>query len=97
MNEIILTVFNTIYDKYGFHDVLTEVEDRLTYGQVTQKEDGLYCITTAGFSDDESVVRILIGIASRFGYFHYVGYLRGGAYYFSEHKHDNNIEIIRKE
>ena len=93
VNKVLLTVLNNLYEKYGFEAVLTEVRDRLTYGEVTLKDDGLYCITTHGFSDDEELVHTLTNILCRFGYFHYVGYLRGGAYYFTKNKHEMNVEI----
>ena len=88
--------FNKIYKEFGFKGIIEEVEDRLTYGKVTEKEPGLYQITTAGFSDDEFLVNDLTHILSMFGYNHYVGYLRGGAYYFSEEKHDDSIKIVKE-
>jgi hypothetical protein len=90
-----LDLFNDTYEAYGFYGVLEEVEDMLTYGKVKKKGEGLYCILTAGYSDDEEICRSLIYILSKFGNKHYVGYLRGGAYYFSEIEHDMDIEIIR--
>ena len=87
--------FNIIYKEFGFKGVISDVEDRLTYGKVTEKGPGLYQITTAGFSEDEEILYCLIHILSIFGSNHYVGYLRGGAYYFSEEKHDDNIKIIK--
>lgn len=88
--------FNQIYRtaKYPYIAVLEEVEEMLTYGQVIKKEDGLYCVTTAGYSEDEAICHALVHILCRFGYYHYVGYLRGEAFYFSESKHDS-VEINR--
>ena len=91
-----LDYFNDIYDKYGFKGVIEEVSEMLAYGGVTKKDKGLYCISTAGFSEDEEICRSLTYILSKFGNKHYVGYLRGGAYYFSEIEHDLDIEIVRR-
>ena len=89
--------FNRIYKEHGFQGIINEVEDRLRYGKVTETEPGLYRITTAGFSDDTFLLKDLIHILSMFGYNHYVGCLRGGAYYFTENKHEDNIKICKEE
>ena len=86
---------NSIYSEQGFIGLINSVENLLTYGKVTNKGDGIYCITTAGYSDDEELCRNLISITSDFGRYHYIGYLRGGVFYFSEKKYDSNIEIKR--
>ena len=96
MDDVLIEVFNTIYDKYGFDGVLEEIKGRLLYGTVTKKDDDLYRISTGGWSDDEEILHSLTSLPSKFGYFHYVGVLRGGAYYFSEKNH-NNFEIINME
>lgn len=85
-------IINTIYTKYGFQAVLNEVESRLTYGKLRKQDDGLYEITTGGWSEDEQLVHALINPASKFHY-HYIGYLRGGAFYFDE---DKTIESHRR-
>lgn len=89
---ILVDIINTIYTKYGFQAVLNEVESRLTYGKIRKQDDGLYEITTGGWSEDEHLVDALINPASRFHY-HYIGYLIGGAFYFDE---DKTIESHRR-
>jgi len=77
--------FNDIYDKSGFDGVVEYLEDNLQYGDVERKTDDLIMITTGGWSDDEDLIHSLIHITCRFGHKHYVGYIRGGAYYFSRY------------
>lgn len=95
MDRKLIEIFNFIYDEYGFYAVIDEVKDRLKYGMVTDTNDGLYRITTGGYSEDETILHSLIHLLSRFGHNHYVGYLRGGAFYFSTEKHDIDIAIVR--
>ena len=87
----LVNILNTLYTKYGFKAVLNEVESRLVYGRI-RKQDGLYEITTGGWSEDELLVHALINPASKFHY-HYIGYLVGGAFYFDE---DRSIESHRR-
>ena len=91
MSSVLTATFNRIYEEKGFEGVLDYVISMLEYGGVT-KEDELYCITTGGWSEDEDVIHALICFYSLFWYKHYVGYLRGGAYYFAEDM-DNDFEI----
>jgi len=93
--SLYVELINTFYEKYGFKGVLEEISDRLEYGGVTEKEQGLYCITTGGWSDDEFLVHCLLNPVSKFRK-HYVGYLIGGAFYFSEDKDDTNVKIVKK-
>ena len=95
MTNHLINHFNAIYEEDGFYGVLKEVEGMLEYGNVTKIEDGLYRVSTGGWSDDEDIVHNLTDILSVFSYKHYVGYLRGGAFYFSEKEHDLDIEIVR--
>ena len=90
--NILIDIFNMIYDKYGFYDVIKEVEDRLEYGSV-MKINGLYRISTAGYSNDEDICHALTHILCRFSK-HYVGYIRGGAFYFCEDKYAE-VEMVR--
>ena len=83
---------NNFYEKEGFFGVIEYVEAELQLGRVTKKEDGLYKITTGGWSEDEELIYNLIDFLSFFRP-HYVGYLCGGAYYFSEERYDNDWEI----
>ena len=81
-----LEMFNDLYLSKGFHAVLEEIEEHLEYGTVKETEKGLYRITTMGYSDDEEIVHTLSHILCYFGRDHFVGYTRGGAYYFVENK-----------
>lgn len=94
-NQYLIHHFNATYEEDGFCGVLKEVKDMLRYGNVTKIEDGLYRVSTGGWSDDEDILHNLTHILSVFGHRHYVGYLRGGAFYFSEKEHDLDIEIVR--
>lgn len=86
---------NKIYDKNGFQGVIDFVKGELKYGSVSFR-NGLYCITTGGWSDDEFLVDALISLACRFRY-HYCGYIVGGAFFFVEDKDCKNVEMINKE
>lgn len=79
-----IETINTIYEKNGFHSVLLTINDVLKYGQVIQVGAGLWKITTGGWSDDEQQVDELNSFISFFRDKHYIGYLRGGAYYYAE-------------
>ena len=83
---------NKIYEKEGFDGIIDEVEDTLKYGNVTKK-NGLYCITTGGWSEDEFLVNSLISPLSKFHY-HYCGYIVGGAFYFVKDRSNNNVDIV---
>ena len=90
--NMLVDIFNTIYDKYGFKGVIREVEDRLTYGTVKEM-NGLVRITTSGYSNDEEICHALNHILCKFNK-HYCGYTRGGAFYFCEEKYAN-VEMVR--
>ena len=85
---------NKIYDKKGFQGIIETVKNNLEYGNVTEK-NGLYCITTGGWSEDEHIIHSLISPVSKFHY-HYCGYIVGGAFFFCENKDDTtNVEMVR--
>ena len=81
--------YNHIYQERGFQGVIREVENRLHCGKVIKKDDGLYCIVTGGWSDDEELLCVLNSFMSMFAYKHYVGKLRGGAFYYAEENIDD--------
>ena len=91
-DNILIDIFNMIYTKYGFDEVIKEVEDRLEYGTV-KKMNGLIRISTGGHSDDEDICHALTHILCRFNK-HYCGYTRGGAFYFCEEKYAT-VEMVR--
>ena len=67
MNED-MDSLNKLYKKEGFQGVITDISDRLEYGNVTVHDDGLYCVTTGGWSDDEHLLHCLTHILSQFGF-----------------------------
>ncbi len=90
--NILIDIFNTIYEKYGFIEVIQEVENRLEYGTV-KRINGLFRISTAGHSNDEEICYALTHILCKFNK-HYCGYIRGGAFYFCEEKYAD-VEMVR--
>ena len=97
MSKALYETFNEIYKEEGVNGVIAEIEDRLEYGEVTYDvANGLYCITTGGWSDDEHLLNQLTYILSVFGHNHYVGQLRGGAYYFSENnQYKEEFDVVK--
>lgn len=88
---------NEIYEQSGFDGVISFVEGELELGEITETDNKMYCITTAGWSEDEFLVYALIDLTSIFGTKHYVGYIRGGAYYFCEEIDDCRFKVVKKE
>lgn len=88
---------NEIYKKDGFEGVISFVEGELELGRITETGDKMYRISTAGWSEDEFLVYVLTDLTSIFGTKHYVGYIRGGAYYFCEEIDDCSFEVVKKE
>lgn len=87
-------LFNHTYEYDGFEGVLYELEDKLEYGKIIEKENGIWCITTGGWQHDEEMIESLLDLTSLFGHYHYLGYVRGGAYYFAEKAYELNYEIV---
>lgn len=79
---------NKMYDNGGFFDVIKAVKRELGYGTVTIPYQLVYCITTSGWSEDEQLLANLTDKASLFGHNHFVGHVRGGAYYFDYNMKD---------
>lgn len=72
---------NKIYEESGFDGVIGAVADKLEYGFVRYyAEDEIFCITTMGWSNDESIIYNLLDPVSIFRQKHYVGYIRGETY-----------------
>lgn len=76
-------VFNSTYEETGYEGVVNLVGSMLDYGKVELLHNDCVMIVTAGWSEDELIVEALMHPASIFWNKHYVGFLRGGAYYFS--------------
>jgi len=87
---------NDIYKEKGFCGVIAYAKDKLQhYGVVKEVEKGLWVMITGGWSDNEFWLSCLNNPISMFGMKHYRGYLRGGAFYYTE-KPRGNVEIILK-
>lgn len=86
--------YNKIYSEKGFDGVIQTLEDKLHLGRITWKPNGIVCITTGGWSDDEEIIHNLTHMLSLFGNKHYIGDMRGGAYYFAEKAYELNYEIV---
>lgn len=88
--------YNRIYKKGGFHAVIKQVENDLTYGRVIPREDNIYKIITCGWSGDEEIVYSLNHILSHFGHNHYIGMICGGAFYYTKDNVDTcgRFEIV---
>ena len=82
------------HKKLGFDGVLEELRHSLVYGSVTELDNGLYRVTTGGWSEDEELLDSINNWTSMFGYKHYVGSIRGGAFYFTRHTGFRSFEII---
>ena len=94
--DSLIKYLNTVYDETGFDGVIDEVKSRLVYGSVSIKND-LHCITTGGWSDDEMLLHTLSSPLTKF-HKHYVGYVRGGAFYFDKTHYndwDYTHDIVR--
>ena len=85
-----------IYIVFGFHAVMKYIKGNLHYGKVKQLTPHLYRITTGGWSDDEDIIKNLIGLTSPIRK-HFIGYITGGAYYFSETGDTSQYEIKEKK
>lgn len=88
--------YNKIYNEKGFTGIIQTLEGQLHIGKITWKPNGIVCITTGGWSDDEEIIHNLLHILSQFGHNHYLGFVVGGAYYFSEER-DCGYVAIQKE
>ena len=87
---------NTIYKEQGFKGVIDYAKDKLqNYGVVREVENGLWVMVTGGWSDNEFWLHCLNNPVSVFGMKHYRGYLRGGAFYYTE-KLRGDVEIVLK-
>lgn len=87
---------NNIYKEKGFCGVIKYAKDKLQqYGVVKEVEKGLWVMVTGGWSDNEFWLDCLNNPVSIFRMKHYRGYLRGGAFYYTEKPHDE-IEIRLK-
>lgn len=89
-----IEAINIIYEEKGFDGVIGYSRQKLyDYGAVKEK-NGLVMMVTGGWSDNEDYLYCLNHLLSNFGRNHYVGYLRGGAFYYSKDKYNVRTEIV---
>lgn len=98
MNEDLVKHYNKVYQEKGYHGVIRRLKDDLEYGDISFPSDNILRVTTAGWSDDEEILDSFTYFTSRFGHFHYIGKIRGGAFYFAEHLECSNgaFEIVER-
>lgn len=93
----LIKLYNKIYIEKGYNGITRALKRDLEFGEITFLSDNLIRVTTGGWSDDEEILLSLTSFLSRFGHNHYVGKLRGGAFYFAEQMESTrDFEIIEK-
>lgn len=89
-----IEAINIIYEEKGFDGVIEYSRQKLyNYGTIKEK-NSLVMMATGGWSDNEDYLYCLNHLLSNFGRNHYVGYLRGGAFYYSKDKYNVRTEIV---
>lgn len=88
-----IKLINSIYNREGFKGVIDYATGKLSeYGAVREVDKGLWVMVTGGWSDNEHWIHCLNNMVCLFGMKHYCGYVRGGAFYYSEDT-DRSVEI----
>lgn len=90
---ILIKRLNNIYDNKGFDGVVDYAKSQLCGGGFVREENGLICMVTAGWSENEFFMYTLNHFMSKFHY-HLVCTQPGGAFYYSPGKYDD-IEVRR--
>jgi len=90
---VLIKRLNNIYDNEGFDGVVDYAKSHLCSGGLVREENGLICMVTAGWSENELFIYNLNHFMSKFHY-HLVCTQRGGAFYYSPNKYDD-IEVRR--
>lgn len=89
-----IEVINIIYKEKGFDGVIEYSRQKLYDYGVVKEKNGLVMMATGSWSDNEDYLYCLNHLLSNFGRNHYVGYLRGGAFYYSKDKYNVRTEIV---
>ena len=89
-----IEAINIIYEEKGFDGVIEYSRQKLYDYGVVKEKNGLVMMATGGWSDNEDYLHCLNHLLSNFGRNHYVGYLRGGAFYYSKDKYNVRTEIV---
>ena len=90
---VLIKRLNNIYDNEGFDGVVGYAMSHLCGGGFVREENGLICMVTAGWSENELFMYNLNHFMSKFHY-HLVCTKPGGAFYYSPGKYDD-IEVRR--
>lgn len=89
-----IEAINIIYEEKGFDGVIEYSRQKLYDCGVVKEKNGLVMMATGGWIDNEEYLYCLNHWLSNFGRNHYVGYLRGGAFYYSKDKYNVRTEIV---
>ena len=89
---VLIKRLNNIYDNEGFDGVVGYAKSQLCSGGLVSEENGLICMVTAGWSENEIFMYCLNHLMSKFHY-HLVCTEPGGAFYYSPDKWDSDYEI----
>ena len=85
---------NNIYKKGGFDAVVEHCKYALEYDGVKEEKDGIVCMVTSGWSENEWLIYNLNHFLSEFGRNHYIGSTRGGAYYYAR-ENAGRMDVVR--
>ena len=96
-DQVQIQEFNSLYKKGGFDAVIEHCKYALKYDGVKEEKDGIVCMVTSGWSENEWLIYNLNHFMSEFGRNHYIGSLRGGAFYYSRERRPVRTEIIKVE
>lgn len=89
-----ISILNNIYEEQGFDGVIDYAKVKLYNCGAVKERNGLIMMATGGWSENEEFLDCLNHMMSNFGRKHYVGYLRGGAFYYSKEEHNCDTEIV---
>lgn len=89
-----IEAINIIYEEKGFDGVIEYSRQKLYICGAVKEKNGLVMMATGGWSDNEDYLYCLNHFLSNFGRNHYVGYLLGGAFYYSKDKYNVRTEIM---
>lgn len=89
----VVNFLNRIYDEKGFQGIVNILESETRqYGSMKVHPNGLYEFTTGGWSENEWLLSMCNHIVCKF-HRHYVGWLRGGSWWFAENTDDYRFNI----
>ena len=93
----IIQFLNRMYDENGFDGIVEMLKSEISNdGKVKEHDNGLYEFITGGWSDNENLLDMLNHPLSKFRK-HYVGWLRGGSWWFAENEDDYIFDVVAKK